>query len=121
MELLVNINIRITGEDSERELRSLYDWLREEPNIRQHAKILLVSKESSPHEMGDTLDLIALIITGGLQLPVLAETILGWRETRRRLPCVTIERGESGEMRVELSTTNIDDVLKIIDAMESRD
>ncbi|WP_433435097.1 effector-associated constant component EACC1 [Nonomuraea sp. CA-141351] len=114
----MSINIRIDGEYAEQELRSLYDWLRNEPNIRQHAEIRLLSKELNPNEMGDTLDLISLIITSSLQLPTLADVVLGWMATRRRRPTVTIERGE---MRVEVSGANMEEVVKILNAMGSHD
>ncbi|MET7331683.1 hypothetical protein [Nonomuraea sp. NPDC005650] len=114
----MSINIRIDGEYAERELRSLYDWLRDEPNVRQHAEICLVSKELNPNEMGDTLDLISLIITSSLQIPTLADVVLGWMATQRRQPKVTIERGG---VRVEVSGASIDEVVKILNAMEPHD
>ncbi|MGP3921111.1 hypothetical protein OHA25_13525 [Nonomuraea sp. NBC_00507] len=114
----MSINIRIAGDHAEQELRSLYDWLRDEPNVRQHAEIRLVSKELNSDEMGDTLDLISLIVTSSLQVPTLVDVISGWIGTRRGRPKVTIERGE---MRVEVSGTSAEEVVKILNAMEPDD
>jgi hypothetical protein len=115
------INIRVAGADADQDLRSLYDWLREDPSIRHHAEVRLVSKELKADEMGDTLDLISLVITSSLQLPGLADVILGWISTRRRQPKVTIERSDNGAMRVEVTRASMDEVVKLLNAMDLDD
>jgi WD40 repeat protein len=42
----------VTGPEADRELRSLYGWLREDPDIRQHAHISLAAGEPEPGQMG---------------------------------------------------------------------
>ncbi|MDP9864799.1 MULTISPECIES: effector-associated constant component EACC1 [Streptosporangium] len=111
----MTFNIRISGEHAEQELRSLYDWLLREPEILDHADVLLVTKEPSPGQMGDTLDLIALVIASGLQLPSLAAVLTSWRKTRRHKPQVTIERGGT---TVALSEADPDLIIQILDAMK---
>ncbi|MBF8185567.1 hypothetical protein ITP53_07420 [Nonomuraea sp. K274] len=114
----MSINIRITGYKADQELRSLYAWLRDEPNVRQHANIRLLSREPQPDEMGDTLDLITLIVTSGLQLPGLADVIRGWLQTRRHKSTVIIEKGD---LKIELSEATADDVVKILAATKDHD
>lgn len=111
----MTFNIRISGEHAERELRSLYDWLLREPDIRDHADVLLVTKELSPGKMGDALDLIALIVASGLQLPSLASALAGWRQTRRHQSQVTIERGGT---TVLLPAADPELILKVLDALK---
>ncbi|MEO3858416.1 hypothetical protein [Acrocarpospora sp. B8E8] len=114
----MKIRISITALEPEEELRSLYNWLRDEPVVRQNSHISLDGRELKPDEMGDTLDLITLVVTSGLQLPALIETISGWRATRRNQPTVILYRGD---LRIEFTDTNIDEVLKILDALEGDD
>ncbi|MFF5207882.1 hypothetical protein [Streptosporangium sp. NPDC000396] len=111
----MTFNIRISGEHAEQELRSLYDWLLREPDILDHADVLLVTKEPSPGKMGDALDLITLVVTSGLQLPSLATALAGWRKTRRHRPQVTIERGGT---TVALSEADPDLIIQVLGALK---
>ncbi|MEU4410604.1 hypothetical protein AB0F88_39385 [Streptosporangium sp. NPDC023963] len=113
----MTINIRISGDQAEQELRSLYNWLLREPKILDYAEVYLVKKEPSPGKMGDTLDLIALIVTGGLQLPSLAISLAGWRNTRRRKFQVTIERGGA---TVTLPDADTELIVAVLDTLKDQ-
>lgn len=89
------INIRVDGAWADQELRSLYEWLLNEPDIRHDAEIQLVSSKPSDREMGDTLDLISLVVASSLQLPALGIAVSGWLKTRRHTEALIIECGDA--------------------------
>jgi hypothetical protein len=115
---MVTLNIRVTGLGSDEELRSLYDWLLREPNIRQHAQVRLASKESRPGAMGDVLDLISLLVATGLQLPGLATSLTVWRSTRRRKLPLTIEKGD---VTIIIPDGDAETALKMLEALMDED
>lgn len=91
---MTTLGIRLTGERSDEELRSLHDWLLREPNLRQHGQVSLVHKEARPGTMGDLLDLVSLLVTSGLQLPAFIQSLITWRNTRTNKLPLTIEKGD---------------------------
>ncbi|MEV4253144.1 hypothetical protein AB0J52_08220 [Spirillospora sp. NPDC049652] len=78
------INISVGQPATEEDLASLYDWLTRESDIRQNSQVKLQHKDVAEGEMGTTLDIITLFVTGTLAFPSFAETIMNWKEGRRR-------------------------------------
>jgi Effector Associated Constant Component 1 len=89
------ITIRATGQHAEQELRSLFMWLQDEADVRQHAQISLESGIPAAGEMGGELEVIQLIVDSSFQALNLALAYAAWRGTRSARPLVTIEWGES--------------------------
>nr|WP_157553887.1 hypothetical protein [Herbidospora sakaeratensis] len=114
----MNIRISVAASDTDEELRSLYTWLRDEPAIRENCRISLDGRGIGPGEMGEILDVITLLVTSGLQLPALAQTLSGWAATRRNRPTVTVSRGD---FQVVITGANIDEVLEVLDTLDVRD
>jgi hypothetical protein len=112
------VNLRMSGDFAEQELRSLYDWLMRDLDALDYMNVRLQSKEPGPGEMGDTLDLIALVVTSGLQWPAFIETLSQWRRTRRHRPQVTIERGGTTVM---VSEAESEFIVQIIKAMKDHE
>ncbi|WP_433143140.1 effector-associated constant component EACC1 [Actinomadura nitritigenes] len=113
----VIINIEIDGAFADEEMRSLYDWLLNEPTIRHNAKVEMGAQGPKEGEMGTALDIIALFVTGGLQLPSFIQVLLDWRETRRREYPVTVELNGA---RVVVPAAGEDLVLKVVRELESK-
>lgn len=88
------IEIRMQGNFADEELRSFYEWLLDEVEIRQMADIRLTAKEPTSGEMGTALDAITLVTTSVIGLPGMIDVLRNWRQTRRRKPEITVERGE---------------------------
>jgi Effector Associated Constant Component 1 len=78
---VMTIRITFAGDAQERDLHSLTDWLRNEPAIRQHAKITIEQSAPKPGKMGTTLEAIQLAIGSGFQLANLALAIASWRRS----------------------------------------
>lgn len=87
----MEIRVSLAGGDEE-ELRSLYAWLREEPDVRHHALIDLESPSPRPGEMGTgVVDVIKLITDTGFQGLNLALAWQAWRASRRSTAKVVVE------------------------------
>jgi hypothetical protein len=90
----MTIDIRMQGDAADEELRSLYEWLLDEPEVRQAADLRLVAKEPQSGEMGSTLDMISMVTTSAIGLPGMIDVIRNWSVTRLRRPKITIQRGD---------------------------
>jgi hypothetical protein len=110
------IQIRMSGPDSDRELASLYGWLGDERQIRQHALISMVAAEPEPSEMGAAFDVIQLVVDNGFQAANLGLAYAAWRATRQVRPQVTIEIDAS--RRVVLDDAGPDVVEAIVRVLE---
>ena len=108
------IQIRMTGPDADRELSSLYAWLREQPDIRHHARMSLIGPEPGPSDMGAAFDVIQLVVDSGFQTLNLALAYAAWRATRPGHPQVTIERDDT---KITLDGAEPDTVDAIVRAL----
>ncbi|MFD5318014.1 hypothetical protein [Streptomyces sp. NPDC127098] len=87
--------IQITPEDDPlgQQRRSLLDWLRREPGVREHAEITLLSGAPAARgTMGVSADVIRLVVDYGFQLANLGVAIAAWRAACAPRARVTIER-----------------------------
>jgi hypothetical protein len=89
------IEIRVTGPEADRELRSLYGWLCEDPDIRRHARLSLVAGEPDPGQMGAALEVIQFVVDSGFQAASLAVAYATWRATRPNPPRATITNDDT--------------------------
>lgn len=109
------IQIHMTGPDADIELGSLYAWLQEEPDIRRHSSMSLMSTKPSPSDMGAAFDVIQLVVDSGFQALSLALAYATWRAARPRRPQVTIERDGA---KVTLDDADPDTVQAIVRAIQ---
>ncbi|MFB4318304.1 hypothetical protein [Actinomadura sp. 21ATH] len=110
------ITIRMDGPGADEELRSLHDWLLNDPDIRRHAKISLQSAETRPGQMGGTLEAVQLVVDSGFQTASLVLGYLAWRATRRSKPEATIERESTRIPLSEASEETAESVAKKLDS-----
>lgn len=102
------IEIRMSGQDAGDELVSLCDWLRDDDDLRGHARILLIGDRPRPEEMGSAFDVIQLVVDGGFQALNFAVAYATWRATRRSHPRVTItHEGTSVNLSDEPETVDV--------------
>ncbi|WP_406264413.1 hypothetical protein OH779_14570 [Actinacidiphila glaucinigra] len=85
------MRLRVDGEGAEDELRSLREWLLDDPDIRYYATISWDSAPPEPGEMGAT-EWLQLVTDNGWQVANFAVAYLAWRRTRRSGCELTIER-----------------------------
>lgn len=89
------IRIQISGPHADEELSSLYRWLNDEPEVRQHARVSMVAAEPGPSDMGAAFDVIQLAVDSGFQAATLALSYAAWRANRPHRPQVTLERDDA--------------------------
>jgi hypothetical protein len=98
----MTIRISFDSDAPERDVRSLGDWLRNEPAIRQHARITLENAQPEPGRMGTALEAIQLAVDSGFSLANLALAISAWRRSRVTSPPIVVNG------TVVLDSTKID-------------
>lgn len=110
----LQVTLRIAGDSSEEEVRSLYDWLLLDRGIRRAARVEVGSSAvSMPGQQGAVLDLVSLVITGGLSAGSLGVSIATWRATRPQEPTITVERADGG--RVVITGTSRDEAQRLLE------
>lgn len=112
------IIIRVDGDDAETELRSLHQWLLNDPDVLRHSQISLMQHEPRPGEMGGALEAVQLILDNGFQAMNFALAYATWRVNRRQRPRVIIEYGGA---KVTLPDADADTIKKIVELLESGD
>jgi hypothetical protein len=70
------------GGAGEEELRSLYDWLRDDRALRDGAAFTPV-RSAEPGRMGPGLEAVLALVSTGLTLPQLLLSVDAWRQSRR--------------------------------------
>lgn len=83
----------IVGAGREADLRSLHDWLRREPSLRQ-TKVSLKQAPARPGSMGIWIEAVQMITDNGWQAASFVLSLMTWRQTRAGSPQVTIRRGD---------------------------
>jgi hypothetical protein len=103
----VRVQLRVAGDDPET-VRSLREWLRQEPDVRQHGDIQWGTTDS-PEHMGVLIDVVTVLLSSGFSAAQLAFAIVQWRASRHPAPVVTISRhmGDGTTVRVETSDAEV--------------
>lgn len=94
--------------DDDRDLRSLYAWLRDERELRGITRIRPAHAEPGREEMGGVLEAVTAVISAGTALGQLAVAIAAWRESRRSRSTITVVVHEGDR----------DDALPVLRALE---
>jgi len=105
------LRIRINDGNSDDELRSLYDWLQNEPDVRQNTAISIERGEAPAGELGTTFDLIQLTVDSSFQLSSLAVSIAAWRATRKKNIYVRVE---TKDRVMPLSSADSQEIIEIL-------
>ncbi|MEV5787750.1 hypothetical protein ACGFWD_44795 [Streptomyces sp. NPDC048448] len=111
-------DVYIGGERSEDELRSLQDWLGQEPAVRRAAALTLREKSAQPGSMGGVLDVLQLVTGNGWSAASFVLSVAAWRQTRPRAPQVTIRRGNT---EISISDGTDAELRQVLAVLESRD
>ncbi|WP_438483864.1 effector-associated constant component EACC1 [Streptomyces sp. S186] len=70
-------------------LRDLYGWLRQDPDVRNHADLSLEAAQQSPGTMG-ALDVVNMVLGQGFSALNLALSYAAWRAARPTAPAITL-------------------------------
>ncbi|MEU2358599.1 hypothetical protein ABZ599_37505 [Streptomyces misionensis] len=92
MDVAIGIDQKETA-DSERQLRSLYEWLLADPACRRHARPALESRTATvPGAQGGLIDVLSLVLGTGFNAASLAVAVAAWRCSRPGTPTLVVER-----------------------------
>ncbi|WP_050506763.1 effector-associated constant component EACC1 [Streptomyces rimosus] len=110
----MSIQVRLDDAESDRELRSLCDWLADDPEVARSARVSLRARETQPGKMGLGFEAVQLIVDSAFQLSSLAIAIDGWRRAYAARPKMTVERNG---VRVSFATADTDGARSILRAL----
>ena len=108
------IKIRMNDRQSEDELRSLYFWLRDEPEVRTHARISLVPEEPETGTMGTAFEILQFVTDTGFQALNFAVAYAAWRASRASKPQVTIEYNNKKIILSANGKDAVDEIIRIL-------
>ncbi|MEV5597028.1 hypothetical protein [Streptomyces sp. NPDC052496] len=111
----MTIQVRLDEAESDLELRSLCEWLADDPAVGRGADVSLRAREHRPGEMGLAFEAVQLIVDSAFQLSSLAIAIDGWRRAYAARPKITVERNG---VRVTFATSDTDGARSILRALE---
>ncbi|MFC7984635.1 hypothetical protein [Streptomyces sp. NPDC057336] len=102
----------------ERELWSLYDWLRQDADVRRGARVSLPQAPSRSDHMGTLVDVLQLVTGNGWSAVSFAVALSAWRQTRPGRRSVTVRRGET---TVIVENGSQDELNRLIEALRESD
>ncbi|MFB7091408.1 hypothetical protein [Streptomyces sp. NPDC056296] len=92
MDVVIGVDQKETA-DSERQLRSLYEWLLADAACRRHACPALGSGTAAvPGAQGGLIDVLSLVLGTGFNAASLAVAVAAWRRSRPGTPTLVVER-----------------------------
>ncbi|MFH8346098.1 hypothetical protein [Streptomyces sp. NPDC018045] len=114
----MRIQVKLDEAESDLELRSLCEWLADDPAVGRSADVSLRKSATKPGEMGLAFEAVQLIVDSLFQLSSLAIAIDGWRRAYAARPKMTVERNG---VRVSFATADPDGARSILRALEELD
>jgi Effector Associated Constant Component 1 len=110
----VELSVTVVDDPGD-ELRSLRNWLADDPSVRRYGRFRESHQPAGPDAMG-TLELLSVVIGSGLSLTQLLNLIVSWRASR---PRPVLVRVQAGHRTVEVRTANIEDVPAVVEELEA--
>ncbi|KQV13675.1 hypothetical protein [Kitasatospora sp. Root107] len=107
----MRVEVRVGAADVESELRSLYNWLGQDAEVRRSAEVSLTEQPAPSGSMGDLLDAVQLVTDNGWSAASFVMTVLTWRQTRPRPPRLTLRRGD---LEVSLADGTDEEVQRLL-------
>ena len=86
----MQIRFELNGSESERELRSLYQWLRGDRELREHAVVEPADQGPRPGEMSAAFDAVVAVLSTVTGAGQLAVAYAAWRDARQPRSSVTV-------------------------------
>jgi hypothetical protein len=102
----LSIQVTAHGEQSGEELRSLLEWLREDPDL--HGRVTPVESPPTAGTLGPALDAIAVALGPGGVATALAAAAVAW--IRNRTGDLTLRVRRADDVLIELSAKRVRDM-----------
>ncbi|MGW1811710.1 effector-associated constant component EACC1 [Streptomyces sp. NPDC002078] len=112
----MQVTLRIAGDSTEDEIRSLYDWLLLDRVVRREARVEMGSSSAPvPGQQGAVLDLVSLVLSNGISAASLGVSIVSWRATRPQEPTITVERADGS--KVTITGTSREEAQRLVEQL----
>ncbi|KUN15078.1 MULTISPECIES: effector-associated constant component EACC1 [Streptomyces] len=116
------MRLEVHVESATREIRSLYGWLRSDPDVRTtFTADPQTNAAPRPGEMGTTLDVLALVTGNGWSAASFVLALATWRRTRPQRPQVEIRRGDTVIVLTDCSPEQIQHATRMLEAAVGED
>ncbi|MFJ7177566.1 hypothetical protein ACIQXA_14465 [Streptomyces massasporeus] len=112
------MRVEVSVDGGERELRSLYVWLRQDPAVRRGAQVALTQAPSAPDQMGTLADVLQLVTDNAWSAASFALALSTWRQTRPGRRSITVQRGAT---TVTVENGSEEELNRLIEALERSD
>ncbi|MFI8997331.1 hypothetical protein [Streptomyces sp. NPDC053542] len=112
----MRVEVRVEG--GEQELRSLYDWLRQDAATRRGAQVTLPPSPAGPGRMGAFAEVLQLITDNAWSAASFALALSTWRQTRPSRRRITVQRGQT---TVVVENGSEEEVAHLLEALERPD
>ncbi|WP_326623259.1 hypothetical protein OG863_40070 [Streptomyces decoyicus] len=109
----MRVDVQVDG--GEQELRSLYNWLRQDSAVRRGAHVTLPQAPAEPGQMGTLADVLQLVTDNGWSAASFALALSTWRQTRPGRRSVTVQRGDT---TVIVENGSEEELSRLIEALE---
>lgn len=86
----MQVRFELDGPDAERELRSLYRWLCDDRELREHVDIRPADEGQRPDEMSAAFDAVVALLSTLSGIGQLAVSYAAWRAARPPRAQVTV-------------------------------
>ena len=114
------MELSVDDDRQEAELRSLHDWLRQDPAGRRAAP-QLKDRPASPGSLGSVVDVLQLVTGNGWSAASFVLSVVAWRQTGPRPPRLTIRRGDLEVILAEGTDVEVERVIRLLEAGSDQD
>ncbi|MFF0142998.1 hypothetical protein ACFYRN_42100 [Streptomyces sp. NPDC005227] len=106
-------------ESVERELRSLQNWLRSNPDVRRSAVVELHGGVPRPGEMGTAFDVLEPVTGNGWSAASFVMAVVAWRQSRPQRPRVEIRRAGTVIVLTDCSEQETERATRVLEAAQA--
>ena len=104
--------------DSTDDTESLFRWLQNDPGARAEGRLARAASDD-PEDQGALIDVLTLIVGGGLSAGQLVLAIQQWRESRPRRPAVTVTHTAPDGTTTRIESTDPDAFERAVRELEN--
>ncbi|MFJ7912681.1 hypothetical protein [Kitasatospora sp. NPDC096204] len=110
----MQVEVKVSGDGQETELRSLHTWLGQDPQVRSSATLSLVERPAGAGAMGGWLDTLQIVTENGWSAASFVMTVVTWRQTRPRPPKVIVRHGGIEVVLTEGTDAEMQQVIELL-------
>ncbi len=117
----MHIELRISGGEDAQGLRSLREWLTEEPDLRGHVR--MIERPPAPGELGSELEALVVGLGPGGAITAAVGLLVSWLRRRRGTLKLRVVLPDGGSVELEsdvVSALPADELYDLVDRLVER-